>query len=410
MEEWSAAEANLFEEAIEKYGKDFNDIRQDFLPWKALKDIVEYYYMWKTTDRYVQSKRVKAAEAESRLKQVYIPNYNKPNPNLVGPPNPTGQPVKGTSPCESCETDMSPQWYAWGPAQMQMRLCADCWTAWKKNGGLKRDHEWETYDKTGGGSKPLGGTDFVQNATGITRGATLPSQQSHSRSAFGSQQMGKSGRLVQGMPNPNGPKTRVAFFLHTTLMTRVARRLASRSLFNVRKSARKPFLPIAAQAIKQNCQSRDPKEILKVAKQIKGGRLPQGLIDALSGVRPAVTSLPTAATTSPGTASLKRPVSNGDSKTTPPQPPAKAPRQAAPVAMVAMAQQQMYSRWMALTEDVLYLANRSVKRIRRTLTNRQMRKVARGPCKPNSAVTKLLPSVGFVALAANTNNNVVVVE
>lgn len=31
MEEWSASEANLFEEAIEKYGKDFNDIRQDFV-------------------------------------------------------------------------------------------------------------------------------------------------------------------------------------------------------------------------------------------------------------------------------------------------------------------------------------------------------------------------------------------
>jgi metastasis-associated protein MTA len=31
MEEWSASEANLFEEALEKYGKDFNDIRQDFV-------------------------------------------------------------------------------------------------------------------------------------------------------------------------------------------------------------------------------------------------------------------------------------------------------------------------------------------------------------------------------------------
>ncbi|POI18668.1 hypothetical protein CIB84_017588, partial [Bambusicola thoracicus] len=30
MEEWSASEAMLFEEALEKYGKDFNDIRQDF--------------------------------------------------------------------------------------------------------------------------------------------------------------------------------------------------------------------------------------------------------------------------------------------------------------------------------------------------------------------------------------------
>ena len=53
MEDWSASEANLFEEAIEKYGKDFNDIRKDFLPWKSIKNIIEYFFMWKTTDRYV---------------------------------------------------------------------------------------------------------------------------------------------------------------------------------------------------------------------------------------------------------------------------------------------------------------------------------------------------------------------
>ncbi|ETE58090.1 Metastasis-associated protein MTA2, partial [Ophiophagus hannah] len=73
MEEWSASEAMLFEEALEKYGKDFNDIRQDFLPWKSLASIVQFYYMWKTTDRYIQQKRLKAAEADSKLKQVYIP-------------------------------------------------------------------------------------------------------------------------------------------------------------------------------------------------------------------------------------------------------------------------------------------------------------------------------------------------
>jgi metastasis-associated protein MTA len=39
MEEWSASEAMLFEEALEKYGKDFNDIRQDFVSgwgWKEM--------------------------------------------------------------------------------------------------------------------------------------------------------------------------------------------------------------------------------------------------------------------------------------------------------------------------------------------------------------------------------------
>nr|XP_025868489.1 metastasis-associated protein MTA1 [Vulpes vulpes] len=112
MEEWSASEASLFEEALEKYGKDFTDIQQDFLPWKSLTSIIEYYYMWKTTDRYVQQKRLKAAEAESKLKQVYIPNYNKPNPNQIsvnnvkaGVVNGAGAP--GQSPgagraCESC--------------------------------------------------------------------------------------------------------------------------------------------------------------------------------------------------------------------------------------------------------------------------------------------------------------------
>ena len=40
MEEWSASEANLFEEALEKYGKDFNDIRQDFV------SKLYYYYIF----------------------------------------------------------------------------------------------------------------------------------------------------------------------------------------------------------------------------------------------------------------------------------------------------------------------------------------------------------------------------
>ena len=70
MEDWSASEANLFEEALEKLGKDFNEIRKEYLPWKSMKNIIEYFFMWKTTDRYVQQKRLKAIEAENKLKQV----------------------------------------------------------------------------------------------------------------------------------------------------------------------------------------------------------------------------------------------------------------------------------------------------------------------------------------------------
>lgn len=45
MEEWSASEANLFEEALDKYGKDFNDIRQDFV------SIIDWYLLYK--DKYL---------------------------------------------------------------------------------------------------------------------------------------------------------------------------------------------------------------------------------------------------------------------------------------------------------------------------------------------------------------------
>lgn len=116
------------------------------LPWKTLKNIVEYYYMWKTTDRYVQQKRVKAVEAESKLKHVYIPNYTKPNPALITNNNSKNGSTNGNNdilalnggkPCESCFSAASGSWYSWGPAHMTCRLCQTCWNYWKKYGGLK---------------------------------------------------------------------------------------------------------------------------------------------------------------------------------------------------------------------------------------------------------------------------------
>lgn len=76
--------------------------------------------MWKTTDRYVQQKRVKAVEAESKLKQVYIPNYTKPSPAIItnnksilnGTSNGNGSDImtlNGGKPCESCASMSSAQ-------------------------------------------------------------------------------------------------------------------------------------------------------------------------------------------------------------------------------------------------------------------------------------------------------------
>ncbi|VIO99339.1 ELM2 domain containing protein [Brugia malayi] len=303
MEEWSAAEANLFEEAVEKYGKDFSDIRADYLPWKSMRDIVEYYYMWKTTNRYVEVKKNKAVEQESKLKQVYIPNYNKPNPNLVGPPNPSGQPMKGTSACESCQTDESTQWYAWGPAHLQLRLCSVCWCQWKKYGGLKRVHEYESYDLDGATtqesvSQPQPQSQKVtsavttagfinrNSAAATAAGSTTTSTRNGINGRSGTNQM--LGRLpsghsqaqqkMSGGGHSSSVKTRVAFYLNTTLSMRIARRLAPKSLFNIRRSARRPFLPINGHAIKQFCTTRQPYEIIRAAKQIKANKLPDALV------------------------------------------------------------------------------------------------------------------------------------
>ncbi|XP_005158917.1 metastasis-associated protein MTA1 isoform X1 [Danio rerio] len=239
MEEWSASEANLFEEALEKYGKDFTDIQQDFLPWKSLTSIIEYYYMWKTTDRYVQQKRLKAAEAESKLKQVYIPNYNKPNPNQLSVnsvkpglvngagalPGAPGQPVGLGRACESCysESTSSYQWYSWGPPNMQCRLCASCWTYWKKYGGLK-----------------------------------MPTRLDGERPGPNRNNMSPHGLPVRHSGSPKfAVKTRQAFYLHTSQMTKAARRVCQ-DLLRSKYLARHPYTPVNTIAIKAECAVRLP--------------------------------------------------------------------------------------------------------------------------------------------------------
>nr|XP_039248085.1 metastasis-associated protein MTA3-like isoform X1 [Styela clava] len=237
MEEWSPSEAGLFEEALEKYGKDFADIRQDFLAWKSLASIVEYYYMWKTSDRYVQQKRLKAAEAESKLKQVYIPNYNKPNPNQI-------KVVNGDSAdrlCEGCFTSNSYNWFSWGPPQMGCRLCATCWMYWKKYGGLKmppnsRSEKLQNH-KIKGTDKELRYRPPHQ---------ILPMSMNHHH---GSNMRGGSQRISL--------KTKQAFFLCATKLTRVARRLCS-DILGPRRYSRRPFHPINIAAIKAECQLRFP--------------------------------------------------------------------------------------------------------------------------------------------------------
>ncbi|KAL1501142.1 hypothetical protein ABEB36_006526 [Hypothenemus hampei] len=270
MEEWSASEANLFEEALDKYGKDFNDIRHDFLPWKTLKNIIEYYYMWKTTDRYVQQKRVKAVEAESKLKQVYIPNYNKTNPAalnnnkgvLNGNSNGTGTDPAvslGGKACESCNTSTCTQWYAWGPSHMQCRLCQQCWSYWKKYGGLKIPTRFGDGMDFEGGIKKRSGSD-VEDDKGMGHRPHRCNiggcgKEFKLKAHLGRHYATAHGIAVRaGSPRPV-MKTRTAFYLLTTALTRLSRRLC-RHIMRPRHAARAPSFAINIQAVKQECAAQ----------------------------------------------------------------------------------------------------------------------------------------------------------
>lgn len=79
--------------------------------------------MWKTTDRYVQQKRVKAVEAELKLKQVYVAksgttlsspsssSKNSGNVNIYNGTTTNGGPDVSNigKPCESCSILKSSQ-------------------------------------------------------------------------------------------------------------------------------------------------------------------------------------------------------------------------------------------------------------------------------------------------------------
>ncbi|XP_017082220.1 metastasis-associated protein MTA3 isoform X2 [Drosophila eugracilis] len=293
IEDWSASEANLFEEALEKYGKDFNDIRQDFLPWKTLKQIIEYYYMWKTTDRYVQQKRVKAVEAELKLKQVYIPQYNNNGKGNGAAVKASGGIYNGTTngstdlsnngkPCESCGGTKSTQWNSVNSGHSTCRLCQSCWEYWRRYGSMKSATKGDGGDSdakkkaTSATSTPIAtstGTGPATTPTAVVdlnddeKISDLTNRQLHRCSIVN---CGKEFKLKthlarhyaqahgiaisSGSPRPI-MKTRTAFYLHTNPMTRVARAIC-RSIVKPKKAARQSAYAINALLVKQEFTNR----------------------------------------------------------------------------------------------------------------------------------------------------------
>lgn len=268
MEEWSASEANLFEEALEKYGKDFSDIRQDYLPWKSHSQLVEYYYMWKTTDRYVQQKRVKAAETECQLKQVYIPNYSKSSAAAAQLTN--GRLSNGAAqstsgrPCAGCGECRSSQWFAWGAPHMGDRLCGACWDYWKKYGGVRQPTISEEPE-----SLQLSGSAVSASSCSTSMVPGLQQQQQQ-RCPCCSNLFSHRGQLIRHAASAHGlllpgtgssrpvTRTRPSFHVQSMPLARLARYCCSRAgsleARSLRLAARRPTLAISYTVAREHCE------------------------------------------------------------------------------------------------------------------------------------------------------------
>lgn len=188
------------------------------------------------------------------------------------------------------------QWYAWGPSHLNCRLCQICWNYWKKYGGLKiasrlSDNEIELKKKAAlaaTNNNPSSNAIVANNDVDIPAAAaaiTIPpipplppiptannvndlsNRSSHKCSiASCDKEFKLKAHLARhyaqahgiairsGSPRPI-MKTRTAFYLQTTGVTKLSRKLC-RHIIRSKKAARQPSYSINLQAVKLECKQK----------------------------------------------------------------------------------------------------------------------------------------------------------
>lgn len=153
---------------------------------------------------------------------------------------------------------VSTQWHPWGPTHSQLRICSTCYTYYKKYGGLKNPSRYGDGDFDAIGKKKSG-SDVDEDKV-----SPIMSHRPHRcniggcgkefklKAHLGRHYATAHGIIVRsGSPRPI-MKTRTAFYLCTSLLTKISRRLC-RHMIRPRHASRSPFYPINSQAIKQEC-------------------------------------------------------------------------------------------------------------------------------------------------------------
>ena len=84
MGSWSTEEAKIFAKALQVCGKNFSAIKKDFLPWKSVRSIIEFYYY--SIDKDTEQKK-KIRNSDKKNKSPLDENKKKKNSKENEPEN-----------------------------------------------------------------------------------------------------------------------------------------------------------------------------------------------------------------------------------------------------------------------------------------------------------------------------------
>lgn len=295
FEDWSENDDALFELALERVGKDFNQIKREYLSCKSLESIIEYYYMWKTTNNYIQRKIQKETQEGKKLNQIYIPQYQKHSQM-----NTHKNELSTLRSCDSCscelqtgqcfiaymsfdnnnqnnninkqqvltyqqnlQSQIQTQQQIIQQQQQKSRLCSDCWSFWRRYASFK--HSTKDLNGISTERRSRNGTErdllrvIIHKCPLDDCGKEFEKRSQlikHSMIAHALSMRSGSPRAVFKVTNN--------FYLNTTPMTRAARV----KCLNIKHNAKHPFEQIDFVKLKNEWfdNTNDIKSILDIQK------------------------------------------------------------------------------------------------------------------------------------------------
>ncbi|KAM7342207.1 uncharacterized protein ACRADG_009701 isoform 2-T2 [Cochliomyia hominivorax] len=96
MSLWSEEECHKFEEGIQKYGKDFLKIRQNQVRTRTMRELVQFYYLWKKSER--RDHNFANADTVDHM-DIYLNEDNEYGSNSASISTPVGSPTGYNSNC-----------------------------------------------------------------------------------------------------------------------------------------------------------------------------------------------------------------------------------------------------------------------------------------------------------------------